>query len=158
MNVHRALGATLLTAFAALAGCTNSATIDTGTSGPQEVAAPGELVAQPRSPVPDLPVPIGFSLDDKNSRSFAGADIRWVVHRYTGRHDKWATGRFYKRQMPLHGWQLDNDRMIQGTVYLDFSKPGQRCVIKVADGSWFTRTVVWIEVYSLGPVNQPIDR
>lgn len=158
MSARIALVVGALAAWTLLAGCNNSATIDTGGGAPREVASSSELVAQARPPIPDLPVPIGFSLDAKNSRSFAGAGTRWVVHRYAGGESKWAVGRFYKRQMEVHGWQLDSDRMIQGTIYLDFSKAGQRCVVKVTDGSWFTRTVIWIEVYSLGQVDQPVDR
>lgn len=147
------LAASLLLA----AGCNNNASVNTGST-PREVGVPNELVAKARPPVPDVPVPLGFDLDEDESRSLASAGIRWVDHRYTGNPDKWAVGRFYKRQMPLNGWVLDSDQMSQGLITLSFSKGVERCDVRISDGGLFTGTVIRISVRSVGEINAPLDR
>jgi hypothetical protein len=148
----------LLLAAAGLVGCNSGSTIDTGAGAPREVSAPSELVAQSRPPVPDLPVPLGFTLDQDNSRSFAGAGSRWVIHQYHGRANKWAIGRFYRRQMPINRWTLETDRMIQGTIFLDFSKGNERAVLMIRDRTWPWSEEIRVEVYSVGKVESPMDR
>ena len=86
------------------------------------MSAPTELVAQSRPLIPDLPIPLGFEMAQNKSWSRAREGTRWVIHYYEGRADKWAVGRFFKRQMPANGWTQDSDRMKQGDIMLDFSK------------------------------------
>lgn len=146
--------------LAAFAGCSEGAnTIDTGSGAPREVAAPSELVAMSRPPVPDLPVPIGFELDQENSRSFAAAQVRWVIHTYRGHGDQFAVSRFYKRQMQSSNrWTLETDSMIQGVVLLRFTKGAERCDITIRDPGWPRRTEVHVELYPAGKVEAPVDR
>ena len=63
-----------------------------------------ELAATSSPPVPDLPVPQGFRLDESRSRTFASAGSRYVDHVYEGNADKYTIARFYKRQMPISRW------------------------------------------------------
>ena len=141
-----------------LAGCQDNSTIDTGAGAPREVTAPTELVAQARPPVPDLPVPVGCSLDQGNSRSYAAAGFRLVYHTYTGRVDKWAVGRFYKLQMPINRWVLESDRMIRGTIELEFSKDKEKCSVIIDRDGWLTPTRIVISVQPSGKLVAPVDK
>ncbi len=119
---------------AALAGC-NQGAIDTGGSA-GEADAPTELVAKARSPIPDVPAPLGFKMDQKHSLSAAAPGVRLITYRYKGSADKWAVGRFYKRQMPSYQWVHEADRMIHGTIFLNFRKEGELCTIVIRDRTW----------------------
>lgn len=158
MTTKRLVAVLSCASLAALCGCNGNNTIDTGAGAPREVEAPSELVAQSRPAIPDIPVPLGFEMYQDNSRSFAAAGLRWVIHSYKGRADKWAVGRFYKRQMPINRWTLETDRMIQGTIYLDFSKGTERCVVTIRDPGWPHRTEIRVEVYPVGRVEVPVDQ
>ncbi len=150
--------ALVLVALAGLPGCDAPRTSGQAqAAGSARPAAPIELVAQRRPPIPDLPVPIGFELAQKESRSIATGGTRWVVHYYTGRADKWAVGRFYRREMPIHGWVQETERMIQGKLYLDFRKDRERSVIQVTDGRW-SGTEIRMETFPVGTVEVPLDR
>ena len=145
MNAWRRWLAAAVLAGIWLAGC-NSGTIDTGQEGSREVSAPSTLMARANPFVTDVPVPVGFKLDEGKSRSTQAGGVRLVDHRYTGRVDKWDVGRFYKRQMPLAQRALNSDRMIQGTIFLTFSKGNEACDVLIADGQWWN-TVVKVAIY-----------
>jgi len=103
-------------------------------------------VAKARSPIPDVPVPLGFKMDQGRSLSAAAPGIRLITYRYKGSADKWAVGRFFKRQMPGYQWVHEADRMIHGTIFLQFRKEGERCAIVIRDASW-GNTEVDVEVF-----------
>ena len=136
-------------------GCesSQSAGVSTGSSAP--VGPIPELVAMARPPIADLPVPIGFDLVESTSRNFAAAGARYVDHVYKGSADKFAVGRFYKRQMPLERWALVTDMFVQGSITLDFEKDTERCRITVTDGSWFHRTRIKLAVWTSGRLPVP---
>lgn len=139
---ERMIGITAAIVLSTLVGCGGTGrTIATG-SAPEEVQAPTELVAKNQPPISDLPVPLKMSLDQDKSRSWSAPGVRVVMHEYTGRADKWAVGRFYKRQMPLKDWKLVADRMLRGKVILDFEKGAERCVIEISDARFGGSRVV----------------
>jgi hypothetical protein len=141
---HGWLVVILLAAMAA--GCEDAGrTIGIGSSGPEAVPEPDSLVAQARPPLPDVPMPVGFDLQDSKSRSVAAPGVRLVDHWYTGREDKWAVGRFFKRQMPASQWTLDSDRMNVGDIILEFSKVRERVTVTVGDASW-GKTSIHVEI------------
>jgi hypothetical protein len=114
-----------------LGGCEKPQTVDSAGGGYREVSAPTGLVAKARPSIADVPEPIGFKLDERRSRYFAAAGARYVDHLYKGRGDKYAVGRFYKRQMPISRWTLVTDRFVQGGIVLDFEKETERCVVQI---------------------------
>jgi len=145
----------LLALSAALAGCGSS-----GTAGilPAESGVVGpvpELVAMRRPPIDDLPVPIGFYLDEDKSRNFTAAGARYIDHSLKGRADKFAVGRFYKQQMPISRWTLVTDMFVQGDIMLDFEKDTERCRITVSDGGLFGSTRVEMAVWTSGRIVPP---
>lgn len=139
MTISKGLLMPVLCAAVCLAGCQNGSgrrRIDTGGSA-REQLVPSELVGQTRTPIHDIPVPLQFELDQDRSRSWATGGIRVVDHRYVGPDDKWAVGRFYRRQMPNYQWVAVSAQQILGRISLRFVKGNQRCVVEIDDdGSW----------------------
>jgi hypothetical protein len=145
---HGWLAVALLAVLAA--GCDDARRmIGTGSSGPDTAAEPESLVAQARPPLVDVPLPVGFDLTESKSRSMSAPGVRMVDHWYAGREDKWAVGRFYKRQMPACQWALESDRMVRGDIELDFLKGRERARVTISDGSW-GKTDVHVEIYLTG--------
>jgi hypothetical protein len=138
-----------------LAGCNSSNTVDSSGGAMREVSAPVELVAQAIPPVADLPVPIGFKLDEGRSRYFAAAGTRYVDHFYKGGADRFAVGRFYKRHMPISRWVAVTDRFVQGDIILDFEKDMDRCSIIVCKGSLFHSTYIKAKLWTAGRIQAP---
>lgn len=144
---------TVVAAWMAPAGCNNSS----GRSGVSSGSTAGpipELVAMSLPPISDLPVPIGFNLDEDKSRNFSAAGARYVDHVFKGSADKFAVGRFYKRQMPIQRWALVTDMFVQGDIMLDFEKDTERCRITVTGGS-FGSTRIQVAVWTSGRIQQP---
>ncbi len=142
---------TVAAVAAVMAGCNQTSRL-------QPVGDQGqrlELVAQTRPPILDLPVPIGFSLDERRSRNFAGAVARYVDHLYKGRADKFAVGRFYKRNMPISRWVLVTEIGIQGDITLDFEKRTERCRIIVSKGDWLNTVHVKAQLWTTGRIIGP---
>ena len=113
---------------------------------------PLELVAQSRPPIPDLPVPMGFDMDEQASRSFAAGGTRFVDHAYAGRADKYAVSRFYKRHMPVCRWVLVTDMFVQGKIMLEFEKEHERCHISIGDNGVIRPVRIEAQVWVSGPV------
>jgi hypothetical protein len=145
----------VLAALALACGCTKTETIDASSGAPRQMRSPNDLVAQARPPIPDVPLPIGFDLDEGKSRNFAAAGLRWVDHFYKGGSDKFAVARFYKRQMPVNRWTLVTDMFTQGQIMLDFEKGAERCRVIVSDGSLFHPTRVKAQLWTSGRVPTP---
>ncbi len=139
-------------ALAALAacGCQNGTGVSgdgTGAGGAAPKASPG-LLPQVNPPISDVPVPIGFDLDEQKSRNYAVQGMRMVDHLYLGRAGKFALKQFYERYMVLNQWTLASFVYAQGTIALDFVKPGERCRITIEEGSFFSSSKV---IVVLGP-------
>ena len=155
MKRHGMSAAVLVALCMVVAGCSGSGQ-SVGPSGPPGTVGPmPELMGQARPPIPDLPVPMDFDLDEDKSRNFAAAGARYVDHVYKGRADKFAVARFYKRQMPISRWTLVTDMFIQGDIMLDFEKDTERCRIMVTDGSLLHRTRIKVAMWTSGRIRTP---
>lgn len=64
------------------------------------------LVAKSDSPIPDVPMPVGFKAVVSRSSSTFDGMVRTVNHTYQGRGGYGDTVEFYRGQLPLHRWQL----------------------------------------------------
>lgn len=153
MDGRRVVGVVLVAAAMAVAGCNSDKKVES--SGDSSAQAPVELVAMARPPIPDLPVPIGFNLDQGRSRNLAAAGIRWVDHLYKGKADKFSVARFYRKQMPLSRWTLVTEMFTKGDLKLAFERQSDRCQITVSDGSLFHPTYVRLELWTAGRVPEP---
>jgi len=146
----------VLAAAMLAAGCGNKTqTVDSSSGAPRVVDPYPELLAQARPPIPDLPVPLGFDLNEGKSRSFAAAGARYVDHVYSGGSDKFSVARFYKRQMPNNRWTLVTEMFIQGETMLDFEKDTERCRVIVTGGGLFHSSKVKIQLWTSGRI-QPV--
>jgi len=136
-------------------GCNNAMTVDASSGAPRQVQPVAELVAQGRPPIPDLPLPIGFKLDEGKSRDYALSGARFVDHTYKGSANKLAVKRFYERQMPINRWVLTTAMFVRGDVILDFEKQTERCRIIVTDGSLFNPTRIKVQLWTSGRIETP---
>ncbi|MDY7010851.1 MAG: hypothetical protein SVV80_08890 [Planctomycetota bacterium] len=142
-----------------LTGCNNSpGKMETTSGGYREVAPPIELIAQANPPIHDVPVPIGFKLDENRSRNFTAAGARYVDHLYKGSADKWVTARFYKRQMPTNRWTFVTDIFAQGDIRLDFERETERCQIIIGKGSLFHPTYIKVQLWTTGRIIAPEEK
>ena len=105
----------------------------------------GPLFADARSPITDVPVPVGFGMGDK-SRAGTENNQRVVDHYYTGKDQILPVVAFYKEQMPKHGWKLDDgypDQISGKEIVLRYSheKPTTKpetCTITVTSRTFDT--------------------
>jgi hypothetical protein len=113
------------------------------------------LVASARPAIPDLPVPIGFKLDESESLDYALAGARFVNHKYKGKPDKFTVKRFYERQMPINRWTLTTAMFAGGEIMMDFEKETERCRVSIDSGSFlglFDTTHVYVRLWTSGPI------
>jgi hypothetical protein len=109
-----------------------------------------ELQARPHSAVPDFPLPGGFSLVEKQSRSRSRGNWRTVDYLYKGGEDKFAVIRFYEKQMPASGWRLMDKRFVQGRATLNYIKDNEICVLSVYESGY--QTCVHVDISPRGAV------
>jgi len=107
----------------------------------------GQLQAQSRTHVSDVPVPNGFNLVDKRSRSYRNqTGLRWVDYLYKGNEDKFDVVRFYEKQMIVFHWNPQTTQTAQGQTSQDFIKDHEHCRITVSGGGALSATFVHISV------------
>ena len=139
------------------AGCGggDGRTIDASSGAPRQIAPMADLVARARPPIPDLPVPIGFKLDESESLDYALAGARFVNHKYKGKPDKFTVKRFYERQMPINRWTLTTAMFAGGEIMMDFEKETERCRVSISSRSLlnlFRRTHIYVRLWTSGPI------
>lgn len=64
------------------------------------------LVASAQSPIPDVPMPIGFKPVVSQSSSEFDGRVRQVHHVYQGRADHPDAVTFYRVGLPMHDWRF----------------------------------------------------
>jgi hypothetical protein len=117
------------------AGCNNQQqTVDVSSGAPRMAEPVQDLPAQAGSPIADIPMPVGFSLDQEHSRNAAAAGFRWIDHAYQGEGDKRTVHAFFKRQMPISRWVLMRDTYMQGEIQLTFENSRESCLVTITDG------------------------
>jgi len=110
------------------------------------------LYPQTKPPIPDVPLPMGFSMDEGRSRSFAAAGARYIDHVYKGRADKFELARFYKEYMPKNRWTLVTDMFVRGDVVMDFEKQTERCRVVVSGGGFLRHTYINVQLWTSGRI------
>jgi hypothetical protein len=142
----------VLLAAAMLAGCGGQGATTEGTA-PRTVN-PG-LVPRSQPPIGDVPIPLGFDLDENKSIDFVVAGSRFANHRYKGGAEKLEVKRFYERQMPINRWTLTTSMFVGGDINMDFEKDSERCRVTVTDGGLFHKSYILIRLWTSGPVQLP---
>lgn len=144
----------LLSLIPVVAGCTSqdvprAAFSDDGDYLPRQ-RGPG-LVPRDRSPIPDVPMLVGFVAVPSRSDSYVdGASIRHVRHVYQGRSNVAEVVNFYRQQLPRHGWaSRGRSTADDGSVTMRFTKGAESLRLHVAErNSVITKTV------TIGPREQ----
>lgn len=67
------------------------------------------LVARAESPIPDVPMPMGFVGVAGESSATVDGGVRRVRHVYQGRGGVGEVMQFYRLQLPWHGWEPADD-------------------------------------------------
>ncbi len=76
------------------------------------------LVRASSSPIPDLPIPVGFTPLAQSSRSYAVPGGRFVEHHYQGRSSLSAAAEFYRQAMLSQDWRLSWERNDEPRVWV----------------------------------------
>ena len=131
--IRERYGFWLLVACLALGGCQalSTAQSDEGDALPPP-SGPG-LVAKSRSPIPDVPAPIGFvQLTSRSSNYVSAQGARVVNHVYQGRGRIADTVVFYRRHLVLNGWQAVRERSGAGVTQMVYAKGREELSIEVS--------------------------
>lgn len=127
----------LLTA-ALLAGCGSSETDD----------GSRPLLADINSPIADVPIPAGFTMDKSEKESFSdvygNSSLRFVKHHYTGGDSYLVVAKFYRDQMPQRKWALVQQNQEGESLTLTFVKNNEDCIINIKPSSFKTHVRVRI--------------
>jgi hypothetical protein len=129
----------------------NSTSADDATANAATITGTN-LIPAPRPPVPDLPVAIGFKMNESISRNYESAGARFIDHTYEGQADKFDVERFYRQQMPLKGWTMRGSQMVRGDFLMRFEKGSELCEVGISSEKTFRgeRTTVNFNVQTLG--------
>ena len=150
-----------LSSLYVLGGCAGNGEVVSDESGERRPMLK-ELAARPKPPILDLPVPLGFDLDEGASRSADSGVARFVDHVYKGRADKFAIARFYKKSLPPNEWMLIMETFSVGELKLEFERPGERLFVFITNGGWLSSTRIKLQLWTSELTNQPsgkiIDR
>lgn len=136
-----ALGST-----AAMTGCSRNpvATFSEDFQYLSRQAGPG-LVAEPDSPIPDAPHPVGFKPIVRKSTVETLAPSRVLRHVYQGRAPLADVRLFYGQQLPFHGWRVDDQRFTEeGELVLEYVKGRERLRVRAVQTGSRTTVIVTI--------------
>lgn len=102
------------------------------------------LIPAANSPISDVPVPAGFTIDmsKSNSRVVPASSFRSVNHEYKGSDYMLQVVRFYRDQMPTKGWTMIDQNQVKDKVTLRFNKSKEDCSVAVWEGTLDTHITV----------------
>lgn len=118
----------------ALLGCESIPTATHSDDGQLLAPAPASgLVALVRSPIPDVPMPVGFVAVAARSNSTVNADgTRVVNHTYQGRATVADAVRFYRQQLPINQWQYVREQFDGTMTRMQFVKGPEELLVEIA--------------------------
>lgn len=126
--IHKVLSVAVLLALGAFAGCQSSpvSVPPFGVSEDYQVL-PGQpgpgLVADPQSPISDVPKPIGFKPVVGQSTASSDGRARTVRHVYQGLGGSTEAVAFYQRALPRYDWRFTGQRSTpDGGTVLTYTK------------------------------------
>lgn len=115
-----------------------------------------ELVADPHSPIPDVPKPVGFLFIESRSSSQSTPTQRRVTHAYEGLATRAQAADYYRKTLPGKGWIASQDTMDKNTSVLNFTKGNEGLQVRVSESGRFLTVLVQIrEQGTLTPPNAP---
>ena len=106
------------------------------------------MVPQAAAYVPDVPIPSGYRMVDKESLDVMAGANRVVQHVYRGRGRALDVRNFYEAQMPTAGWIRRVVQNNNGHYNLQFEKQGELCSIDVmpSRAGFFGGTIIRIAI------------
>ena len=106
----------------------------TGAVGCQPLPRPSGqgLVANPQSPLPDVPAPVTFRIVPSRSRTSVTPGGRVVDHLYQGLATTAATVAYYRRVAAEHGWQPQRELTHGGHVLMRYVSTRETLEIEVS--------------------------
>ncbi|MHC4982980.1 MAG: hypothetical protein ACYTF6_07410 [Planctomycetota bacterium] len=116
-----------------------------GAGAPAQAGTPADLwlpAPQVKPPISDVPVPVGFKIDEDKSRNYAVAGVRFVDHLYKGRENKFELKRFFERYMVMNRWKLVRFNYAQARLKLDFEKDYEGCRVEIWEAGVFSPTKI----------------
>jgi hypothetical protein len=143
-------------AAALAAGCTNQ-----GSAGPSGAAPadPSELQPKANPTIADVPIPVDFRYIGDRSLDSVAPGIRVIYYVFRGNKDNLAVARFFRKQMPLSGWQIRGEQGALGVKTMEFGKESEICRIVIQDGPLFDKTEVRVNIFPVGhPGEAPSPR
>lgn len=125
-----------LALFAVLAACTPQSVPRVTYSDDGEYlpapTGPG-LVAKQRSPIPDVPIPVGFVGVPSRSEAEFDGEVRHVHHVYQGRAHAAEVVTFYRRQLPRRDWTSQGRHQEDdGTTVMRFTKGREDLTLRIS--------------------------
>lgn len=93
-----------------------------------------------------IPVPVKFSLVDKNSEDIESGSPRFARHNYRGSAPLMAVRNFYREQMPVNGWNRVSDQSVKGVVHLRFEKGNEACTVQISPSGFFNWCTIQVVV------------
>lgn len=102
------------------------------------------LVADPRSPIPDVPMPVGFVPVPSKCRAGATSVSRNVVHVYEGRATMRDAVAFYRAQPPQHDWQFLGEQAVGSEVMMWYERGPERLTVQLSRSGGTVRAIVGI--------------
>lgn len=140
-------------------GCGDkSQSVESASAGGENSPLMLELVPDARPPIPDLPVPIGFKMDEGESLDYALHGARFVNHKYKGGSEKLAVKRFYERYMPVNRWTLTTAMFVSGDIMMDFEKETERCRVTITGGTLFSKSYIYVRLWTSGPIQSATEQ
>ena len=158
MNRTWITGMCVVAVLISAAGCGNPQIVDASSGAPKQILPMSDLVARSQPPIPDLPVPIGFKIDENKSRDYSFSGARFVDHVYKGDANKLRVKRFYERQMPINRWAITTSMFVRGDIMLDFEKETERCRVIISDSTFlwiFHATYIKVQLWTSGRLETP---
>lgn len=129
-----ALACLLLPVMMLTAGCRNNPVL--AVSDDNRVLQRGKdgiLVANPQSPLPDVPAPVGFELiPAKSFGRINPGGTREVRHVYQGLADFSAAIEYYRRQAATHGWQSIHQLADGQETVLTYQSPRETLEVRLS--------------------------
>ena len=91
------------------------------------------LVADAKSPIPDVPMPHGFvALPAESSSRVSRDGLRTVVHMYQGRGTLADAVQFYRQQIKRGGWKVTGERASGGVTMIGGLKGRESLTVQIS--------------------------
>ena len=147
----RGMGTLVLVLGALLVGCDSISMVrsDDGQMLPDRAGA--GLVNRTRTPIPDVPMPVGFVLLSSKSHASVVNGERNVTHVYQGRATYAETVEFYRRLTPASGWRLARDVTEVDEIVMGFAKGRETLELRISH----PRDVATVKVLLRTPGQSP---